>query len=221
MQRAFRAGVALSLLAVTAAAGEIPEAIVALEVAAPPTPGRAPEAAPLRFALLPDYTVYVGGSSELSSARLDKDDFKDIEKQISRVRKLPGLGSSATFSPGGRHYRLILKKGPTILASGDPAQAPAQFRPLAELLQMLEGFDHPALRPYRPQQFALLVQTATLAGGCRLWTFGAPPGTGSVTRSVTAEAASDWPTGATPASVCSGDKTYVVALRPLVPGERP
>ena len=30
-----------------------------------------------------------------------------------------------------------------------------------------------------------------------------------------------WPTGAAPASVCVGDKTYVVTLRPLLPGETP
>ena len=38
---------------------------------------------------------------------------------------------------------------------------------------------------------------------------------------VPASAAENWPTGATPASVCADDKTYVVALRPLLPGERP
>jgi hypothetical protein len=38
---------------------------------------------------------------------------------------------------------------------------------------------------------------------------------------VPAESVTGWPTGATPAQVCSGDKTYVVTLRPLVPGERP
>jgi hypothetical protein len=30
-----------------------------------------------------------------------------------------------------------------------------------------------------------------------------------------------WPTGAAPASVCAGDKKYVVTLRPLLPGEKP
>src|SRR5262245_14198233 len=221
MGRIVLVGLALALPAALAAAGEVPEAVVALEVLAPPAPGRVPEAAPLRFVLMPDYTVFVGGSSDVASARLDKDDVKELDKLVSKVRKLPGLGSSVTLSAAGKRYRLTLKKGPIIQASGDAAQAPSQLRPLADLLQMLEGFDHPSLRPYRPQQFALLVQTATLAGGCRLWVFGAPPGGGSVARSVTAEVASDWPTGATPASVCSGDKTYVVALHPLLPGERP
>ena len=38
---------------------------------------------------------------------------------------------------------------------------------------------------------------------------------------VPAKQADGWPTGATPASVCSGDKQYVVTLRPLLPGELP
>jgi hypothetical protein len=41
------------------------------------------------------------------------------------------------------------------------------------------------------------------------------------TQLLPAAAATGWPTGATPAQVCSGDKTYVVTFRPLVPGEKP
>ena len=38
---------------------------------------------------------------------------------------------------------------------------------------------------------------------------------------VAAADAIGWPTGALPASVCAGDKRFVVTLRPLLPGERP
>ena len=40
-------------------------------------------------------------------------------------------------------------------------------------------------------------------------------------RLVTPAEAAAWPTGAMPASVCSGDRRYVVTLRPLLPGEQP
>jgi hypothetical protein len=40
-------------------------------------------------------------------------------------------------------------------------------------------------------------------------------------RILTAADFATWPTGAAPASVCAGDKSYVVTLRPLLPGEKP
>ncbi len=224
MERVLLGAAALALAVAAspgAGAGEIPEAAIVLEVLPPPAPGFVPEAAPPRFVLLDDGTVFVGGTSDVVSAKLDKDVTKGIEKQVSRVRKLPGLGSSVTLGPGTKRYRLTLKKGPTILAAGDTGQATAAFRPLAELLVSLEGFDHASLRPYRASQYALHLQQGRLPGGCRPWTFGAPPAAGSGPRIVPADAASDWPVGATAGSACAGDATWIVALRPLLPGERP
>jgi hypothetical protein len=219
-----RPALALALLALSVpAAAEIPDARVVLEVFEPLLPGRMPEAAPARFVWKEDGTVFVGGSSGLASVRPDGDDLKPIDKLVSRVKKLPGLGSAVTLGPGARRYRLALRKGPTITASGDPAQAPAPLKPLGELLALLESFDHPELRAFHPQQFALLVQPiqpGTLAGGCRSWTFGAPPTPGQA-RVVPTASASDWPNGRNAASACLGDKTYLVGLRPLLPGEKP
>ncbi len=68
----------------------------------------------------------------------------------------------------------------------------------------------------------MIAREGKLAGGCRRWTF-AEPVTESLfaPRTVPAADVENWPTGAAPASVCAGEKTYVVALRPLLPGEKP
>jgi hypothetical protein len=109
-----------------------------------------------------------------------------------------------------------------LVMTGDPARAAAGLAPLVSLVQDLASFSHPSLRPWEPAQYAITAQEGTLAGGCRQWTLPVSPAdAASGTRSIDAQAASGWPTGATPASVCAGEKRYVVALRPLLPGEKP
>ena len=130
----------------------------------------------------------------------------------------------ATLGPGGPRHRLALRKGRPleILATGDPAAAPAGLRPLAELLQELSWFSHPSLRPHRPGSYVLRAREGTLAGGCRGWAFTVPLADAvSAPRAVPENEGEGWPTGAVAASVCSGSKRYVVTLRPMVPGERP
>lgn len=214
----------LVLLTPPAPAKEVPEAVVVLEVSSPHAPGAAPEAAPPRFVLLGDGQAFVGGTSAIASVRLEKAEVKDIEKQISRVRKLRSLGETVTLGPGETRYRLSLRKGRPleIVATGDPATAPAAVKPVAALLSQLAGFNHPALRRYAPALFALRAREGTLAGRCRSWSFTVPLAECLVSsRPIPAEAARGWPTGGTPASVCFADKTYIVTLRPLLPGEKP
>jgi hypothetical protein len=94
--------------------------------------------------------------------------------------------------------------------------------PLANLVRDLLRFNHASLRPYEPSAFALGAKEGKLVGGCRPWTL--PPSLAdaqSAPQLLPAASATGWPTGATPAYVCAGDKTYVVTLRPLVAGERP
>ena len=61
-----------------------------------------------------------------------------------------------------------------------------------------------------------------LTGGCRAWTLPVTLVDAVAGAQVLASTAvTGWPTGAIPAQVCVGDKTFVVTLRPLVPGEKP
>jgi hypothetical protein len=224
MGRAAVAGIVLALGASVCPAGEIPKAMVVLEGLTAALPDQVAEAAPPRFALLEDGQVFVGGTSRLVAGRLTKAEAKEIEARVAAVRQAPGFGASVSLGSGNQRYRLRLSKGGSqdIAITGDPAAAEATPPILARLLQDLLRFDHPSLRPWQPAAYAVIAREGKLAGGCRRWTFSEPlaesvfaPGT------VPASAAENWPTGATPASVCADAKTYVVALRPLLPGERP
>jgi hypothetical protein len=213
------------LLGSMSSATEIEDAEVVLEVLSAATPSEVPEAAPVRFALLEDRQVFVGGTRQLLTARLQKRDVKPIEKLVNGVRKIKGLGASVTLGPGEERYRLWMRKGrpQQVTATGDPARAPKTLRRLADLLLTLSSYYHPALRPYQPTTYALQAREGRLAGGCRTWGLDlAPPGAAPPgARRVPAFAFAGWPSGSHPASVCAGGKTYIVTLRPLLPGERP
>jgi hypothetical protein len=218
------ATVLLALGAVASRAGDIPKAVVVLEGLTAPLPDQVAEAAPPRFVLLEDGQVFVGGTSRLASGRLAKPEAKAIEARVVAVRQLPGFGATVSLGAGPQRYRLRLRKGGSqdIVVTGDPAGAPVGLAPLASLVQDLLRFDHPSLRPYRPPAYAVIAREGKLAGGCRRWTFPDPVADSLFTPGhVPASAVEGWPTGAVPASVCADDKTYVVALRPLLPGERP
>jgi hypothetical protein len=208
----------------TLAAGEIPRAVVVLEDFTPTLPTDVPEAAPPRFVLMDDGQVYVGGSSVVLTGKLGGGEVRALERRISEVRKLPGLGGTVVVGPGERRQRLLLRKGRPIQMAigGDPRQPAEPLRPLAELVLDLQRFHHPGLQAYQPAQYAMSAREGTLAGGCRAWPFPEPPDTALFApRVMTAEQVKGWPTGATPASVCVGDRRYVVSLRPLLPGETP
>ena len=223
-----RAGFGISVLLLLALsaplAAEAPGTILVLQVSGRETPGRVPAAMPDRFTLLEDGNVYVGGTSAAATAHLEKNEIREIEKSLDRVRKIAGLGSQVTFGPGESKQRLLVRKGRVldITATGDPASAPQALRPLASLMMDLAAFSHPALHPYRPAFLALSAREGELPGGCRSWTFPVPLAQAlAAPQSVSAAAAERWPTGGEPASVCAGDKRYVVTLRPLLPGEKP
>jgi hypothetical protein len=211
----------LAFLALPLGAAESPPPLVVLEaVSAAPF-----SAIPPRFLLLEDGQVFVGGTRHLAAGRLERAEMKELEKRIARVRKIPGLGSTVSFEASGpARWRLRLAKGQPaeILLSGDPASAPPGLRPLASLVLELASFSNPSLRAYEPTQYALQAREGTLEGGCRSWGFTVPLTEALATvRAISAAAAADWPTGGTLASVCAGEKRYMVTLRPLLPGERP
>jgi hypothetical protein len=156
------------------------------------------------------------------SGRLESREVKALDKRLAEVRKLPGLAGSVSLGPGAQRFRLVLRKGRPLdmTLTGDPAQAVPAFKGLAVLVQDLLRFDHPSLRPYAPASYVLKAREGRLPGGCRSWPFPDPPST-FVPKVVPAEEVVYWPKGAAPASVCLGDKAFIVALRPLLPGEQP
>lgn len=212
------------LLLAPSAAAEVADAEILLEVSQVTLPHQVAAAQPVRFLLTREREVFIGGSQHLLSARLEKDDLRRVESLAKRVRKLKGLGETVSLGPGSGEYRLYLRRGrpPRLVASGDPERASAALRPLADLILALERFYHPALRPYAPTSYAVVAREAPLSGGCRAWTLPLPLAEALAGgRSVAPQQLVGWPTGADPAAVCADGRRFVVAFRPLVPGERP
>jgi len=219
------AAIALVVLPSPSRAGEIPNALIVLEVA-PGTPGSDPKAvAPPRLVLLEDGQVFVGGTGRLEAGKLEKPEQQALRRSADVVRKAAGGDGVFAFPGEGTrsvYLRLPEKDKPPITITGDPdAAAPDQAPVAAALAQMLR-FDHPSLQPYKPASYALSAREERLSGGCRAWGFAVPLEQAAAAPVVVSGAEADgWPSGAWPASVCAGDKHYVVTLRPLLPGEQP
>ena len=220
----------LALLLALAAAGsafaaETAETFLTLDATLEPGPGFAPAAAPRRLLILADGSVYVGGTRHVAVGRLETNELKVIEKRLDKIRKQqPGLSGDVSFGAGATKYRLVVARGRPldVTTMGDPDLAPFSLRLLASLVADLASFSHPSLRPYRPAFYAVRAQEGSLPGGCRYWSFPVSLEQAlAAPQALSAAAAADWPTGAIAASVCANDKSYVVTLRPLLPGERP
>jgi hypothetical protein len=215
---------AAGLAAASARAGDVPKATAVLEVTAPMLAGHVPEAAPLRFVLLESGQIFVGGTSDIAVGQLTSSELKALEKRLTDLRKLPGISSTVALGGGTQSQHLVVRKGRPldITVTGEPSAAPPPLKPLAALLDDLASFDHPSLRPWKPESYALRAREGKLPGGCRSWPYAeALAGTDFAPRVVPAEQVRYWPTGAAPASVCQGDKSWIVTLRPLLPGETP
>ena len=220
------AAAAIALVALPSSSrAEVPNALIVLEVAAG-TPGSDPKAAaPPRLVLLKDGQVFVGGTGRLEAGKLDKPAQQALRRSADVVRKAAGRDGVLAF-PGEatRTMRLRLPEEdkPEITVTGDPAAAAADQAPVAAALAHLLRFDHESLQPYKPASYALSAREERLTGGCRAWGFAVPLEQAVAAPVMVAGAEADgWPSGAWPASVCAGDKHYVVTLRPLLPGEQP
>lgn len=199
----------------------VPSSLVVLS-AQPGPPGSELQGMPPRFVLLKDGQVFVGGTADLERGRLEKDELKALQKRIEAVRKAVGrslrIGDDTT-----RSTRLLLLSGDApieISIAGDPTSA----RPVAvaNLVGELLRFEHPSLARHSPQSFAVSAREERLAGGCRNWSFPVPLAQAlAAPIEIPAADAAGWPSGGWPASVCDGEKRYVVTLRPLLPGETP
>jgi hypothetical protein len=218
--------IVLALLLVLAASGPLSAetaTLLTLDASLAPRPGLVPEAVPRRLTILEDGTVFVGGTRDIATGRLEKNDLRALEKRLDKIRK-QALGSAVSFGPGAARYHLVVSKGRPleVTASGDPEAASFNLRMVASLVADLSTLTPPGLQPYVPAFYAVKAVEGSLPGGCRSWNFpvsleqclAAP-------QPLSAAAARDWPTGGVAASVCANDKSYVVTLRPLLPGERP
>lgn len=215
----------VALLAVpSASAGEVPQATLILE-ASVGVPGTLPAAAPPRFVLRRDGSVFVGGSEQIYAGLLAKDEVKLIERRVKALRQAGVLGPSVSFGDDTtKSYRLrVLKDGARdVVITGDPATAPPELQGLGLLVSDLLRFDHPSLRPWVPTEYAVSAREGVLVGGCREWLL--PLSLDDVLdgpRRLAADEVERWPAGADPASVCRDGRRYVVTLRPLLPGEQP
>lgn len=168
--------------------------------------------------------MFVGGTSEIAVGQLTPSEQKSLEKRLGDLRKLSGIGGTVALGGGARRSHLVVRKGRPLdtTVTGESADAPPPLKPLAELLEELTSFDHPSLRPWKPESYALRAREGKLPGGCRAWPFEEPlDGTDFTPRIVPAAQVVYWPTGAVPASVCHGSKSWIVTLHPLLPGETP
>ena len=216
--------VACALLAAGSAPADVPKAIAVLEVDAPTMAGHVGASAPVRFVLLETGQIYVGGTSEIAVGQLTSSEQKALEKRLGDLRKLPGIGGTVAFGSGKQRAHLVVRKGRPLdmVVTGAFTDAPAALRPLAALLAELASFDHPSLKRWQPASYALRAREGKLPGGCRPWPFTEPlAGTEFTPRVLPADRLLYWPTGSAPASVCAGDQSWIVTLRPLVPDETP
>lgn len=217
-------GLALVVAAASTRGAEIQDAVLVLETS-PGTPGAQATGAPVRFALLKDGRVFVGGTSSIEAGQLEKREAKALRRRAEDLTRLSGFSEALSLGGGSaRSVRLRLLEGRRFdtTVTGDVDDARGALAPVAALLSDLMRFDHPSLRPFAPARYALGVREATLSGGCRSWTFSVPLADALIgPNTVPASEAEGWPTGALPASVCVGDRRYVVSLRPLLPGEQP
>lgn len=216
--------VSIACAVATVASADVPKAVALLEVDTATMPGHVGASAPVRFVLLETGQVYVGGTSEIAVGQLTSSEQKQLEKRLSDLRKLPGIGGTVAFGAGKQRVHLVVRKGRPLdmVVTGALQDAPAALRPLAALIAELSSFDHPSLKRWQPASYALRAKEGKLPGGCRPWPFDEPlTGTEFTPRVMPADKVLYWPTGAAPASVCAGDKSWIVTLRPLVPEETP
>jgi hypothetical protein len=214
----------LAALAAASASADVPKALAVLEVESAALPGHVGASAPVRFVLLETGQIYVGGTSEIAVGQLTSSEQKALEKRLGDLRKLPGIGGAVAFGSGKERVHLVVRKGRPLdmVVTGAFADAPGPLKPLAALLAELASFDHPSLKRWQPASYALRAREGKLPGGCRPWPFEEPlVGLEFTPRILPADKVQYWPTGAAPASVCAGDKSWIVTLRPLVPDETP
>lgn len=192
----------------------------------PLTPRESFDGVPIRFLMLTDGSVYVGGRHDVLRGSLDKAEMQVFATRLAAVRKSfkkTPIPSTLPVGEGPAIFRLsVFGDSPfQVVITGRLPAIPEPLMPLPDFVRRLAGFRHPSLRPFDPTEFVMSVKEKTLVGGCRS-SRGLPPLAPAVGAEVVVpEAATHgFPTGADLAQVCEGQKRYTVTFRPLLPGER-
>lgn len=181
---------------------------------------------PVRFLMLTDGSVYVGGRRDVLRGSLDKTEAQALATRLTDARKSFGktpIPSTLSAGDGPAIFRLtVFGDAPLqVVILGNLPDPPEPISPLPDFVRRLAGFRHPSLRPFDPAEFAMIVKEKTLTGGCRS-SHGLPPPSESLSaETVVPESTTrGFPTGADMAQVCDGTRRYTVVFRPLLPGER-
>jgi hypothetical protein len=182
---------------------------------------------PPRLVILTDGSVFVGGRRELLRGTLDKVEMQSLSTRLDvalkSLRRPPPQTLVVGEGPALFRFSVLLGSPVQLVIMGDlPARGTAALSPMPDFIRRLAGFRHPSLRPFDPEQFAMIVRERTLTGGCRAAPRGFPAlsQSTSVERVVPEILTRGFPTGADMAQVCEGSKRYTVVFRPLVPGDR-
>jgi hypothetical protein len=183
---------------------------------------------PPRFVLLTDGSVFVGGRREVLRGFLDKTEMQSLSTQIDLALRALGKGATPpntlTTGDGPATFRFSVLAGTPlqIVIMGD-LQAPASVKTptsqLTDFIRRVANFRHPSLKPWEPEQFAMIAKEKTLPGGCRT-TKGLPAIDLAAETVVAASVTYGFSTGPDVAQVCDGVKRYAIVFRPLIPGER-
>jgi hypothetical protein len=187
---------------------------------------------PTRFVVLTDGSVFLGGRREIIRGFLDKSEMQALSTRLDLALKALGktpLPPTIMLGDGPATLRFSVLLGVPLhtVIMGDleasTSTAPRGPRPatsqIVEFIRYLANFRHPSLKPWDPEQFAMIVKEQTLLGGCRS-SKGLPVLNTASETVVPAAVTHGFPTGADLTQVCDGQKRYALAFRPLIPGER-
>ncbi len=181
---------------------------------------------PPRLVVLTDGSVFVGGRRELLRGSLDKVEMQSLATRLDLAVKSFHRAPPQTLvvgdGPAVFRFSVLLGSPFQMVVMGNlPAPASPALPPMPDFIRRLAGFRHPSLRPFDPEQFAMIVRERTLPGGCRI-ARGLPPLSQSTSsETVVSEMLTrGFPTGADMSQVCEGSKRFTVVFRPLILGER-
>ena len=186
-------------------------------------PGHVGASAPVRFVLLENGQIYVGGTSESrsgSSRRPSRRPSRSASATCGSCRASAARSRSgrAGARPPDRAQGAAARHG----GDGRFADAPAPLKPLAALLASSRRSTTRACSRWKPRAYALRAREGKLPGGCRPWPFEEPlTGLSSRRASCPPTSVHTGRRAPRPLRSAPGDKSWIVTFRPLAPDETP